>query len=88
MNAELIHKPGWENLLRDALSHREEHMGLRVLVSLCTDAQLAALSDFDKEVLEAYKIDPTMWELNEMFNFHPIERHGLSSKFRHLRKMT
>lgn len=41
----------------NALSHGKEHMGLRVLVSHRTDAQLAVLSDFDKDVLEVYKTD-------------------------------
>lgn len=81
MNVKLIHKTGRENLVQNALSRKEDHMDMRLLISLRVDKQLAVLSDFDREVLEAYKVDPTAIELNEMFNFRRIPRYGLSSKF-------
>lgn len=87
MNVELIHKFGRENLVPDALSRKEEHMSLNVLIFLPANAQVAGLSDFDRDILEAYKSDPTAQELIAMFDYRPIPCHGLSSKFRGLQKM-
>lgn len=87
MNMELIHKPRPENLVPDALSRKEEHISLNVLISLRADAQVAGLSNFDKDVLKAYKSNSTAQELNAMFDYCPIPRHGLSSKFRRLRRI-
>ena len=79
MNVVLIHKPGRENLVLDALSRREEFMTILTMTLSQED------TPFEKEVKEGYKGDEEAIELNKIFDYKPVPKKGLSSKFLRLK---
>jgi hypothetical protein len=76
-NVVLIHKPGRDNVVPDALSRKEEYLDLNMMVMVLSQDD----TPFEKEVKEAYKTDGEAKEVNKMFNFKPVPKKGLSSKF-------
>ena len=79
MNVVLIHKLGRENLVSDALSRKEELMMILAMAQGQNDTPL------EREIKEGYKIDEEAIEMNRMFDFRPIPKEGLSSKFPRLK---
>jgi hypothetical protein len=73
----LIHKPGRDNVVPDALSRKEEYLDLNMMVMALSQED----TPFEKEVKETYKTDGEAKELDKMFNFKPVPKKGLSSKF-------
>jgi hypothetical protein len=80
-NVVLIHKPGRNNVVPDALSRKEEYLDLNMMVVVLSQED----TPFEKEVKETYKTDGEVKELDKMFNFKPVPKKGLSNKFSKLK---
>jgi hypothetical protein len=76
-NVVLIHKLGCNNIVPNALSRKEEYLDLNMMVLALSQDD----TPFEKEVKEAYKTDGEAKELKKMFNFKPVPKKGLASKF-------